>query len=377
MSEKLRPIAIYLPQFHEIPENNEWWGDGFTEWVTVKKAIPQFKGHYQPHVPSELGYYDLVRSNTIEAQASLAKEHGIHGFCYYHYWFNGKRLLDAPVQKMIETSVPDLPFMLCWANENWTRTWDGREKNILIAQQYSEEDDRDHIRHLIPFFKDPRYIKVNDKPVICIYKSFLLPDPSKTISIFREEAKKEGLELYICRFENHGHYGETYMKGFDAAIDFQPFGENFPAYNKLLERRARKNPAKRILFKFFDIIGWKKPEDQWVRNYYQRLDYNDFAEFSVTHGRREKYKIFPGIFPNWDNTARRGADALIFKNSTPASFKAWLQKIVNTFKPYSKDENFIFINAWNEWAEGNHLEPDEKWGRGYLEAVKKVMENEE
>jgi hypothetical protein len=313
----------------------------------------------------------------MEAQAKLAKEHDIYGFCYYHYWFNGKRLLDAPIKKMLETGQPDFPFMLCWANENWTRTWDGREKDILIEQQYSKEDDRSHIRHLISYFKDPRYIKVQGKPVICIYKSFLLPDASGTISIFREEAKKEGMELYICRFENHDHYGEAYMQGFDAAIDFQPFGENFSAYNKLLEQRARKNFARRALFKFFDIIGWKQPETKWVRNYYQRPAYNDFAKFTVAQARPKKYKIFPGIFPNWDNTARRGADALIFRNSTPASFKSWLQKIFNSFKPFSKDENFIFINAWNEWAEGNHLEPDEKWGRGYLEAVKKVMKNEE
>jgi hypothetical protein len=378
MTREFRPIAFYLPQFHRVPENDRWWGEGFTEWVNVKKAKPLFIGHHQPHIPAELGYYDLLSPATRVAQAKLAKEHGICGFCYYHYWFNGRRILERPFDEVFETGKPDFPFMLCWANENWTRTWDGRDKDVLLEQNYSEEDDRAHIRHLIKYFKDDRYIKVGGKPVIAIYKSFLLPNSENTISIFREEARKEGMELYICRVENHGHYGEKYMQGFDAAIDFQPFGGNFPSFHDHLEKRARKKLARRILNKFYTMIGQKKKEDRWNRNYYQRIDYNEFVDYSINKfTRQKKYKLYPGIFPGWDNSPRRGEDSLIFKNANPEAFRNWLENITKQFKPYSPEENFIFINAWNEWGEGNHLEPCEKWGRGYLEAVKDVINTQE
>ena len=199
--KKIRPIAIYLPQYHPVKENDEWWGKGFTEWTNVVKAKPLYDGHYQPHIPADLGFYDLRLEETRKAQAALAKEYGIHGFCYYHYWFNGKRILERPFQEVFDSGKPDFPFMLCWANENWTRVWDGSENEVLLKQNYNEEDDRAHIRSLIPYFKDKRYIKVDGKPFFIIYKSSDLPDIERTINVWREEAKLEGLELYICRME--------------------------------------------------------------------------------------------------------------------------------------------------------------------------------
>src|SRR4249919_2122094 len=177
---KLRPIAFYLPQYHPIPENDLWWGNGFTEWTNVVKAKPFFKEHYQPHVPGELGYYDLRLPEVRQRQADLARENGIYGFCYYHYWFNGRRILERPFQEVFESGKPDFPFMLCWANENWTRVWDGDEKEILLKQEYDLEDDRKHIQSLIPYFKDPRYIRIQNKPVFAVYKSSLLPLPART-----------------------------------------------------------------------------------------------------------------------------------------------------------------------------------------------------
>ncbi len=223
---KIRPIAFYLPQYHPIPENDLWWGNGFTEWTNVVKAKPFFNGHYQPHVPGELGYYDLRLPEVRQRQADLARENGIYGFCYYHYWFNGRRILERPFQEVFESGKPDFPFMLCWANENWTRVWDGDEKEILLKQEYDLEDDRRHIQSLIPYFKDPRYIRIQNKPVFAVYKSSLLPLPAKTIEIWREEAANAGLDLYVCRVDSFGIEGAEYMKaGFDAAIEFQPFSK--------------------------------------------------------------------------------------------------------------------------------------------------------
>ncbi len=227
MNQTYRPIAIYLPQFHPIPENDKWWGKGFTEWRNVVQAKPRFNGHYQPHIPSDLGFYDLRLHEVLIEQAKLAKNNGIYGFCFYHYWFNGKLLLEKPVEALLKNKTPEFPFMLCWANENWTRAWDGGDNEILIKQEYSLDDDKEHIKYLIPFFKDTRYIKIDNKAVFAIYKPDLFPDISQTLNIFREEAKKQGVELYLCAFErNMGSSGEELISmGFDAVIDFQPISK--------------------------------------------------------------------------------------------------------------------------------------------------------
>ena len=362
MNMKVRPIAMYLPQFHPIQENNEWWGKGFTEWTNVAKAKPRFWGHYQPHLPADLGFYDLRVPEVREQQAAMAKEAGIYGFCYYHYWFNGKRLLERPVNEILDSGKPDFPFMLCWANENWTRIWDGGNKEILMEQNYSEEDDREHIQYLLnSVFNDPRYIKVDNKPVFCIYNSYMFPNMKRTLSIWREEAKKVGMELYLCRMERQLNEGKECFDGFDAAIEFQPFASLYYNYkNKrtisFLIKDVRGRLQRKGIFSF--IISYKK-----------------YVENVSKHPLKWDYKKYPGITPGWDNSARRKKAFIAMHGSTPALYGMWMSNIVKKFIPYSKEENFIFINAWNEWAEGNHLEPDKKWGTQYLAETKKALQN--
>lgn len=374
---KVRPIAIYLPQFHPIPENDEAWGKGFTEWTNVTKAEPLFKGHYQPHLPADLGFYDLRLAEVREQQAQLAKEYGIHGFCYYHYWFNGKQILERPVEEILKSGKPAFPFMLCWANENWSRVWEGKEKDIIIEQNYSDEDDLKHIQHLIPFFKDERYIRVDGKPVISIYNSTSLPDAKKTLKTWRREAAKHGLELYICRFESLGFYGSNLVEdgGFDAAIDFQPSGHIFDEFKKSITIERQNNITKRAkhfiykrIIKRFSQHAFTK----YITDLYKRTDYRKFAMFAMNLPF-PKYKWYPCVTPMWDNTARKGKDSFMFKNSNPVIYYSWLKSIINKFRPFSKEENFVFINAWNEWAEGNHLEPCRKWGKNYLIATRQAL----
>ncbi len=361
---KVRPIAIYLPQFHPVPENDEWWGKGFTEWTNVSKAKPRFRGHYQPHFPADLGFYDLRLPEVRQAQADLARQYGIYGFCYYHYWFNGRRILERPFQEVFESGRPDFPFMLCWANENWTRIWDGSEREVLLKQEYSEEDDIAHISALIPYFRDERYIKVDGKPVFAFYKDALLPDIAATVKTFRAEAKKAGIELYLCKFDrNQGtHSGLVAELGFDAAIEFQPFSPSLNEFNQRLTfgskylqpRRYVRYLKHRVLHICDDSI----------------YDYREFVDFDLKRSEPD-YKCFPCIMPSWDNSSRRAdASATIFKHSSPAYFKKWASGKLKQFMPYSSEENLFFINAWNEWAEGNHLEPDQRWGRQYLEALR-------
>ncbi|MEJ7645278.1 MAG: glycoside hydrolase family 99-like domain-containing protein [Chryseolinea sp.] len=365
---QMRPIAIYLPQFHPIRENDEWWGKGFTEWRNVIKGKPRFKGHYQPQLPADLGYYDLRLPETRQAQADLAKQYGIHGFCYYHYWFNGKRILERPFQEVFESGSPDFPFMLCWANENWTRIWDGGENSVLLKQDYSFEDDAKHINALIPYFKDKRYIKVNGKPVFAIYKDALFPNINRTIEIFKEECAKHGLELYICKFERDidSAAGDPIDLGFDASIEFQPLSKSRREFIDI-EQKKFSNRYLRIS-KYVTFI--KKRLLRQNIEVDKITDLEKFVEYDIQRPR-PPYKIFPGVSPSWDNSSRRpGKRANIFINSSPKVFQKWVRNKVSKFPSYSKEENFLFVNAWNEWAEGNHLEPCERYGHQYLQALK-------
>jgi lipopolysaccharide biosynthesis protein len=315
-----------------------------------------------------------------EEQARLARENGIYGFCYYHYWFNGRRILERPFEEVFHSKKPDFPFMLCWANENWTRTWDGQDKHILLDQKYSEADDRNHIQSLIEYFKDPRYIRVNNKPVLSIYKSSLLPDAKKTISIWREEAAKHGMELYLCRFDSFGNYGISYLQaGFDAAIEFQPFSRELDGYfQQYFERKASSNLLFKLKRKCYQLLGQdaneKKITDAYRTLLYRNIDYNNFVDYILHNYKFEKESVkFPGATPSWDNSARKGEKGFLLHNSNPQKFQEWLTYLKANYTPASEDENFIFINAWNEWAEGNHLEPCVKWGSKYLEAMRHVF----
>ncbi|MBB1284665.1 glycoside hydrolase family 99-like domain-containing protein [Flavisolibacter sp. BT320] len=356
---KIRPIAIYLPQFHPIPENDEWWGKGFTEWKNVVNAKPLFKGHNQPHLPSDLGFYDLRLIETMQAQAEIAKEYGLTGFCYYHYWFNGKRLLNTPLDNMLQHNKPDFPYMLCWANENWTRRWDGRENEVLIKQEYSNEDHYKHATFLCQsFFKDERYIKVGNKPVFVIYKASLIPDLRNALEIWNKTVSSFGFNgLYLLCMDNFiGNPAEDY--GFEGAIHFHP---DFRYFN-----RVKPSFAARFLKK----TGLK--ESVLFRHHVE--DYKSYYKAIENQRKLISKKVFPGITPMWDNTARVQRNGIIFKNSSPLLYFEAITKALNKFEPFSSDENFFFINAWNEWAEGNHLEPCQKYGHDYLKMTKKAID---
>ena len=356
MSNPIKPIAIYLPQFHPIPENNEWWGNGFTEWTNVTKTTPRFEGHYQPHLPADLGFYDLRLEEARLAQEALAKAHGIHGFCYYHYWFNGKKMLYEPLDRKLENSKEDLPFMMCWANEDWTRAWEASENKVLLKQNYGFEDDLNHIRHLLTYFKDPRYIRVLGKPVFVVYRPELFPDIKKTIKIWREEAKIAGLQGLYLGYAQKSPL-DFLSAGFDFAFEFQP---NFVRWPK----PPGNDILKRIKNKILAVMGFAMNGMPSV------YDYETYA--NVQKNESFKAPIYPGITPMWDNSARKD-NAFILHQSSPEKYKNWLSHIKENYPWKEVPENFIFINAWNEWAEGNHLEPCQKWGSDYLEITKEVF----
>lgn len=357
----LRAVAFYLPQFHPIPENDEWWGPGFTEWTNVAKARPVFKDHYQPHIPADLGFYDLRNPETREQQAELARAHHIYGFCYWHYWFNGRRILERPFNEVLSSGRPDFPFMLCWANENWTRIWDGGNKHKLLVQEYSADDDKRHIQSLFPAFEDPRYIRVDGKPVFGVYRTSRVPDMAKTAEIWRTEARRAGIgELYLIRIDAHGSdWPDPGGMGLDASVEFQP-DVNLP-----ITKRRPTFPI-RMFNRYF------RPNLEL--RYHDFYRYEDLAQAAVErHRSPSPWTVFPGLTPGWDNTPRRRRGARVFVGSTPELYRQWLEAIVTSFQPPTPEENFIFINAWNEWAEGNHLEPDLRWGRAYLEATRAAL----
>lgn len=357
---KAHLIAFYLPQYHPIPENDKWWGKGFTEWTNVAKAKPLFPGHYQPHVPADLGFYDLRLPEARQAQADLAREYGIYGFCYYHYWFNGKRLLDRPFNEVLASGKPDFPFCLCWANENWTRAWDGKEKQVLIEQRYCEEDDRQHIQWLIKAFQDKRYIRIEDKPLFLVYRATKIPNPQKTTSIWREEARKMGIgEIFLCRVESFpNEHNDPVQIGFDAAVEFQPDWANI----EILRR-------KKILWRLAMKLG---VVNRLYGHSHSVYDYSSMVK-QMLQKSSPPYRRFPCVTPSWDNVARRKVNAFILKGSEPDLYEKWLNAVIIQFSKKTIEEKIIFINAWNEWGEGNHLEPCQKWGRAYLEATKRAI----
>jgi len=361
---KVKPIAIHLPQFHPIAENDLWWGKGFTEWTNVTKAQPRFKGHYQPHLPADLGFYDLRLEEARLAQETLAKQYGVYGFCYYHYWFNGKRIMNEPIDRKMKNPKEDFPFMFCWANENWTRAWDGSIDDVLLQQNYSTEDDREHIKFLLSFFKDERYIRVNNKPFFIFYKPDLFPDMANTIAVFREEARKENIELYLGCFERWIGWDKERLStfDFDAIIEFQPLSRSMKNFRTQIENR-KQSLVKRIenkLRKKFKLKSKVTSKDF-------RVDYKSFIEYDLQNLTKG---VYPGVTPMWDNSSRRnGQNAIMLDDSTPELFKYWYKNKTTAKNFEGLDDSFVFINAWNEWAEGNHLEPCQKWGKSYLEAL--------
>ena len=361
-----RAIAFYLPQFHPIPENDNWWGKGFTEWTNVAKAIPLFKGHYQPHVPADLGFYDLRLPEAREAQAQLAKEYGIEGFCYWHYWFgSGKRVLERPFNEVLESGKPDFPFCLGWANESWTGIWHGLDKEVLLEQTYpGREDYINHFNFLIKAFKDPRYITVDGKPLFLVYQPLKIPDLKEFTSLFNQLAKENGLPGIHFVATNVPEDWQAAEYGFDAiTLSFQ--SKILYSYGGgRMKRRFRweltKRPQllelyKKVVTKPFNTFDFKKAAALFISDYNFTTNY------------------YPCAIPNWDNSPRSGKRGLILTDSTPDLFRSQLKKAVSKVNHLPDSNKIIFIKSWNEWAEGNHLEPDLKFGRQYLEVVREVI----
>lgn len=341
-----KAIAFYLPQFYPFEENNAWWGKGFTEWTNVTKARPLFQGHYQPRLPMDLGFYDLRVPETRYEQIEMAKAYGIDAFCYHYYWFSGKRLLDLPVDAMLADSKSDMPFMLCWANENWTRRWDASEQTILIAQKYKKNDDIDFIKSVIPFFEDDRYLRVDGAPAFIVYRPQHLPNPAKTLQLWRDYCESVGiLKLHLICAMVHGN--ENYEKyGFDAGVQFPPHSPNC------------SNLTPQIDF-YNDHTG-------------VAFDYADLAESYMDRSYNGQ-KVYRTVVPSWDNTARVQERALFLLNATPQNYEYWLKLVKEYTQEHFTNDKLLFINAWNEWAEGCHLEPERIYGHQYLEATKRVM----
>lgn len=346
----IKLIAYYLTQFHPIPENDKWWGKGFTEWTNVAKALPQFKGHYQPRLPGDLGYYDLRVKKVHEEQVKIAKNYGIYGFCYYFYWFKGKRLLEQPLDLVLNNPDLDFPFCLFWANESWARRWDGSEEDFLIKQEYSDEDDLNLIKFLFPIFKDKRYIRVNNKPLLNIYRPTLMPNMKKTISMWRKYCiDNGGFDLYITISNTHSVENPEEF-GADASIEYAIGSSRSYDINKLY------------------LFNKNYTSGAWL------VDYKSLIDFSYNK-IKPKYKEFRALSPDWDNEARRpeGKGGTIV-NSSPYLYKFWLEYLINDTKEnFEGDERLIFINAWNEWAEGAYLEPDARNGYAYLDATARAL----
>jgi hypothetical protein len=345
--EDVKIFAFYLPQFHPIPENNRWWGKGFTEWTRVTRARPQFVGHYQPHLPERLGFYDLRLPEVRTRQAALARAYGIHGFCYYYYWFGTKTLLERPLNEMLMSGEPDFPFCVCWANENWTRRWDGGEGELLIEQRYGPELDIALIEDLIPFFQDPRYLRVRGAPVLLVYRPNAIPEPLATTARWRQAAREHGLpDLHLVAALTFG-VADPRPLGFDAAVEFPPHGDN-PAETPCSVERIKRD--------FSGVI----------------------ADFRAVARQRlampsPKFRLYRTAMAGWDNTPRRGRQAVIFHGASPEAYEEWLRGLVTAARLGHPDHRLVFVNAWNEWAEGAHLEPDSRFGTGYLEATRRAL----
>jgi hypothetical protein len=351
--------AFYLPQFHPFPENDKWWGKGFTEWTNVSKAVPQFPGHYQPHLPDELGFYDLRLPEIQERQVELAKHFGLQGFVFYYYWFGGKRLLDRPLDSFCENPKIDFPFCLMWANENWTRRWDGKEDDVLMAQDHSPEADVRFIEDALKYLRHPNYIKIDGRPVLMVYRHTLLPNVKATTDRWRETCKANGLpDPYLMAAQTFSWQDDPRELGFDAAIEFPP--HNLYKECSCINYQGQ-GMIKPINDKFTGII-YSYPSIVGNRLY--------------RPAKVPPYPLYETVMPMWDNTARRATASDSYVYGSPDLYKLWLQKLImraadNPHKP----AKMVFINAWNEWAEGAHLEPDRRYGYGYLQATRDALLN--
>lgn len=360
----MKVICMYLPQYHEFPENNEWWGEGYTEWVAVKRGKPLYKGHVQPRIPFEGRYYDLDKDGieTWKWQAALAKKYGIYGFCIYQYWFAGKQLMEKPMETLLAHPEIALRYSICWANESWTRTWYGLEEEVLMKQEYGEKADwRAHFEYLLPFFKDERYIQIEGKPVLHIYRTSEIDCLEEMLDCFRQWAIDEGFEgVYVvsaktaAEQDNRKNLMDGYYyfePGYTLKNDFGILKKLYYNISVFIKSELNKCRKKKILERSIPA--------NWIFDKIASRDYTD-------------ENVFPGLLPDWDNTPRRGYKGLVYKGTSPEMFEECFRSIKQKNK--GKKVDHVYINAWNEWGEGAMLEPDEERHYQYLEAIKKVMD---
>lgn len=385
----MRTIAFYLPQFHAIPENDEWWGKGFTEWVNVKKAEPLYEGHYQPRVPLQENYYNLLDPEVMRWQVNLAKEHGLYGFCFYHYWFDGHMLLEKPVEQFLQHTELDMPFCMCWANEHWTKAWVSAEKQVLIHQFYGDKPQwKEHFNYLLPFFQDSRYIKNEGKPLVVLYRPEIIDCLNDMLDYWQELAKEAGFpgldfayqHVAFTRAENRDESRFTYH------IEYQPNHVLYDMGNKSYQflRDIKKKLVTRMdktagniqkrgkqgLFAKAYLSVWNKVLDFHPQQLTHR-NYDDVWQ-AVLNSQPENEKCLPGAFVDWDNTPRHHEKGLVFDGATPEKFEKYMTQQIRRAKDvYHTDMLFLF--AWNEWAEGGYMEPDEKFNCGYLEGLRNAL----
>lgn len=352
---RARVFAFYLPQFHPIPENDDWWGRGFTEWTNTAKAKPLFKGHYQPHVPADLGFYDLRLPEARTAQADMARKYGVEGFCYYHYWFAGHRLLERPFNEVLISGAPDFPFCLCWANQTWTGIWHGAPNRVLIEQTYpGMEDHHRHFATLLPAFCDKRYLKVDGMPLFVVYNPMDLPDSPRVLELWRSLAAKAGLPGLFLVAESRSPEWDPKPFGYDAAVMIR-----LPS--KRHEWVPWNHPIRKIKGKVHQWRGMPR-----VHQYEQVID-------SLVAEPMPGIENFPSVIPNWDNTPRSGGNGLVFQGSTPELFRRHLRRALERVRHAPTERRIVFIKSWNEWAEGNHLEPDLRFGLRYLDVLNEEL----
>ena len=369
---RARALAFYLPQFHPIPENDAWWGKGFTEWTNVVAGRPRFAGHYQPHLPADLGFYDLRVAETRAEQADLARRHGIEGFCYYHYWFGGKRLLGRPLDELLASGTPDFPFCLCWANQSWSRAWSGRNHDVLVHQSYDPADFVAHMHWLGTVFEDRRYLTVDGRPLFLVYLPEDIPGVARAIDDWRRQLEREvGRNPWLCGvrtgFSSLDSAGLKAL-GFDGIVEFEPNRHHFPrarnATGQVVGALQRWLPAA-----WYDALR----DSRWLqrKDITTVVDYGAYVAQALGRPPAADFS-YPVVFPSWDNTARRAA-ATVIENGDPALYERWLGDAVARVAARPPDERLVFINAWNEWAEGCHLEPDRKHGHAFLQATASAL----